>query len=509
MTNSNPTDGSVFNQKPFDGQNESSLDDEKLHIDRNSQRPMPTLAPAERAILVGIELSTHPGLMSLEDSLDELGRLADTAGLNVVGRLTQRMDRPNPATLMGTGKLEELRLLVVDKEANVVICDDELSPRQQREIEKVLGQEIKVIDRTALILDIFARHASTREGAVQVELAQYEYRLPRLTRAWTHLARQAGGRAGGASGGVGVRGPGETQLEVDRREIGRRIAFLKRQLEQIRKHRGQYRRRRQLSTMPVIALVGYTNAGKSTMLNAISGADVLAEDQLFATLDPTTRRVSLPGGTVVLFSDTVGFIQKLPTTLVAAFRATLEEVNDADILVHVVDAAHPNMDEQVAAVEEVLEQLGAGDKRVITAMNKIDQLDLDDPVVAQRLETALDEYPDAVAISALSGTNLDSLFNIIEEVVRNVMVPVNVLIPYARGELTAAFHEHGYVESEQHTEEGTHIQGRLPTQMVGQYSEYQIRGTDHPTSMDTTALDIASEEISLPEQISTQETRRK
>jgi GTPase len=278
--------------------------------------------PDEIAVLVGVELSGEPALLDLEDSLDELALLADTAGLHVGGRLTQKLNHPHPATFIGQGKLDELKMIVLELGANVVIFDDELSPSQQRGVEKVLDQEIKVIDRTALILDIFARHARTREGSVQVELAQYEYRLPRLTRAWTHLARQAGGRAGGAAGGVGVRGPGETQLEVDRREIGRRIAHLKRELEEIHQQREQYRQRRRQSPTPVIAVVGYTNAGKSTLLNAVSDANVVAENQLFATLDPTTRRVELPSGRQSLFSDTVGFIQKLPTTLVAAFRAT-------------------------------------------------------------------------------------------------------------------------------------------------------------------------------------------
>lgn len=467
MTNPSSFDGSVFGQKSTEQHSDGT------QSQRDEQGLMSTAAPVEITVLIGVELIGQPGLMSLEDSLDELARLADTAGLRVVAQLTQRLERPNPATLMGSGKLEELQMVVTSEGANVVICDDELSPRQQREIEKVLGQEIKVLDRTALILDIFARHASTREGSVQVELAQYEYRLPRLTRAWTHLARQAGGRAGGASGGVGVRGPGETQLEVDRREIGRRIAFLKRQLEQIRKHRSQYRRRRRHSTTPVVALVGYTNAGKSTMLNAISDANVLAEDQLFATLDPTTRRVALPNGGVALFSDTVGFIQKLPTALVAAFRATLEEVNDADVLVHVVDASHPNMDEQVAAVEEVLEQLGAGDKLIVTAMNKVDQLDLSDPDMARRLDTALDEYPNAVTFSALTKQNLDGLLNTIETVLRDIMVHIDVLIPYSRGELAASFYEHGYVESQEHTADGTRLTGRIPPELVGSFAPFR------------------------------------
>ncbi len=296
----------------------------------------------ESAILVGIEIKGRHPTWSLEDSLSELERLAETAGLRVVGRMEQRLDRPHPATYIGSGKVEELIALRADTGAQVVVFDEELSPAQQRELERAFANpDVKVLDRTALILDIFAQHAHTREGALQVELAQYEYRLPRLTRAWTHLARQAGGAsARGGAGGVGLRGPGETQLEVDRREIGKRIAHLKRELEEVRKHRAQYRRRRNEEAIPVIALVGYTNAGKSTLLNALTGSDVLTADQLFATLDPTTRRIKLPGGREVLATDTVGFIQKLPTTLVAAFRATLEEIAEADLILHVVDITH-------------------------------------------------------------------------------------------------------------------------------------------------------------------------
>lgn len=448
--------------------------DSRRTVVRDEQGLVPTTPPAERAVLVGVELSGQPGLLSLHDSLDELALLADTAGLEVVGQVTQRLDTPNPATLIGTGKLEELEMTVLESGANVVVFDDELSPRQQREIEGTLGEQVKVVDRTALILDIFASHARTREGAVQVELAQYEYRLPRLTRAWTHLARQAGGRAGGASGGVGVRGPGETQLEVDRREINRRIAFLKRQLVDIEKHRDQYRRRRRKSAIPVISVVGYTNAGKSTLLNALTGAGVLAQDQLFATLDPTTRRVELPSGHVALFTDTVGFIQKLPTTLVAAFRATLEEVNEARILIHVVDISHVNADEQVAAVEEVLEELGAGGKPVVTALNKIDLLDPNKPDEQQRLEQARQAYPNAVAISAQSGDGIDRLLNMIDTVLFQQMVDVNVLIPYARGELVSLFHEHGFIDQEEHLPDGTHIAGRLPAQVAGRYHDLEF-----------------------------------
>ncbi|MEA3342029.1 MAG: GTPase HflX, partial [Chloroflexota bacterium] len=310
----------------------------------------------------------------VEESLDELAQLARTAGIGMVGQMVQRLEHPNPATFIGSGKVEELMEEVNYAVANVVIFDNELSPRHQRELEKALGDGVKLLDRTALILDIFAQHARTREGALQVELAQYEYRLPRLTRAWTHLARQAGGRAGGATGGVGVRGPGETQLETDRRVIGRRIAQLKRELEKVRAHRGRHRARRRREDVPVVSIVGYTNAGKSTLLNSLAGADVLAKDKLFATLDPTTRRVALPGGGVALFTDTVGFIQKLPTQLVAAFRATLEEVVEADLLLHVMDITHPQVMRQAKAVDETLEEIGAADKPTINVLNKIDRL---------------------------------------------------------------------------------------------------------------------------------------
>jgi len=436
---------------------------------RDNQGLFATKPPQEQAILVGVSLDNQPGLLTLDDSLAELTLLASTADLNVVGTLTQNLSKPNSATLIGKGKLEELETVVKVEEATVVVFDDELSPRQQRELEKVLGEDTKVIDRTALILDIFASHARTREGSVQVELAQYEYRLPRLTRAWTHLVRQAGGRAGGASGGVGVRGPGETQLEVDRREIGRRISFLKGQLEEIRTHRTQYRRQRRQSHLPEIALVGYTNAGKSTLLNALSNANVLAQDQLFATLDPTTRRVDLPSNRTVLFSDTVGFIQKLPTALVASFRATLEEVNDADILLHVVDLSHPNMDAQIAAVEEVLEELGAGDKIIITALNKADQVETADPEMAERINVALTELPNPVVISAKEGQGLDDLQGAIDEVLRRQLSAIDVLVPYSRGDLIALVHEHGIVESEEHLAEGTHLIGRLPDEMASRY----------------------------------------
>ena len=327
----------------------------------SKKQPEPTIPPRERAFLVGAEIFQQKHLLSLEDSLTELALLADTAGLEVVGELTQKLDHPHVETYIGPGKVEELKALVEETLSQVVIFDDELSPRHQRELEKALGEKVRILDRTALILDIFAQHAHTREGMLQVELAQYEYFLPRLTRQWTHLARQAGGGGGrtGSAGGVGLRGPGETQLEVDRRAIRTRIAHLKRELEKVRAHRMRYRAQRKRSRIPTVALVGYTNAGKSTLLNRLARADVYAADQLFATLDPTTRRVELPGGYQALMTDTVGFIQKLPTTLVAAFQATLEEIAEADLLLHVVDISHPNALNQFQAVQETLDEIEA------------------------------------------------------------------------------------------------------------------------------------------------------
>lgn len=422
----------------------------------------------ERGLLVGAQLKGQHARFSLEDSLAELGRLAETAGVIVVDELTQMVEHPNPATYIGSGKSEEMVQLVRDQDIQIVIFDDELSPRQQRENEKAIDdEEVKVLDRTALILDIFAQHAHTREGALQVELAQYEYRLPRLTRAWTHLARQAGGRAGGVSGGVGVRGPGETQLEIDRREIGRKIAFLKRELENVRTHREQHRSNRRRSHLPLVALVGYTNAGKSTLLNALSSAEVLAADQLFATLDPTTRRLALPSGRGTLMTDTVGFIQKLPTELIAAFRATLEEILEADLIVHVVDASHDNVLEQAETVGDVLGELGAGDIPVLVALNKCDLLPNGSlpSILAQA-------YPDSVAISALTGKGLDSLRERIEETLVEQMSPIEVLIPYKQGELVDLFHRSGVVMRQQHLSEGTLLSGRLPDSLQGQFQPY-------------------------------------
>ncbi len=403
----------------------------------------------------------------VKDSLTELAQLANTAGMTVVGHAVQRLVHPHPATFIGPGKVDEVAMEVRDKAANVVLFDDELSPRHQRELEKALGEEIKLLDRTALILDIFAQHAHTREGSLQVELAQYEYRLPRLTRAWTHLARQAGGRAGGTRGSVGVRGPGETQLETDRRVIGRRISQLKQELDEIRAHRQRYRARRRKAGMPTVALVGYTNAGKSTLLNKISGADVLVANQLFATLDPTTRRVELPGGSIALFTDTVGFIQKLPEQLVAAFRATLEEVAEADLLVHVIDVTHSQVMRQARTVHETLKEIGATHNPIIVALNKIDLLQ--DEEDSDAAPPALEAFSNTIAISALTGAGVGELLQHIGKTLEEQMAEVEVLIPYELGELVNLFHRRGLIKQEDYTESGTYIRGRIPCELVGRF----------------------------------------
>jgi GTP-binding protein HflX len=437
------------------------------------KEPELTTLPRKRAFLVGVEIRGQPSLLSLADSLDELALLADTAGLDVVGQATQRLDTPYVQTFIGSGKVEEIQALVEEFQAQIIVFDEELSPRHQRELEEIFGLNVQVIDRTALILEIFAQHASTNEGALQVELAQYEYRLPRLTRYWTHLARQAGGGGGraGSVGGVGLRGPGETQLEVDRRDIRRRIEHLKDQLEKVRIHRNQYRARRKRSRIPVVSLVGYTNAGKSTLLNQLSNADVFVADQLFATLDPTTRRVELPGGHLALFTDTVGFIQKLPTTLVAAFRATLEEISEADMLLHVIDVTHPNAQAQSQSVYETLQEIGAGEIPVITALNKVDRFS--DP---ERTSIILEDFPNSVAVSALTGFGISGLLSKINERLYEMYAPITVLLPYSQGNLIALMHEQGRVEREEHSSGGVLIQGKIPGRLLARYLPFE-KGT--------------------------------
>jgi GTP-binding protein HflX len=422
----------------------------------------------ERAFLVAVASERQETLWSAEDSLNELEALARTAGAEVVGKMLQHLRHPDPATYLGKGKVQELAALEQELGFELVIFDDELSPSQQRNLEKALNA--RVIDRTTLILDIFAQHARTREGRLQVELAQLEYRLPRLSGRGIELSQQAGGSLGaaGVGGAIGVRGPGETRLEIDRRRIRNRLAELRRELEEVREQRTLHRRQRAALTMPVVAVVGYTNAGKSTLFNALSQADVLVENKLFATLDPTTRRVVLPGNQEVLLTDTVGFIQRLPTRLVAAFRATLEEVVDADVLLEVVDVSHENAIEQSETVNEVLRELEAHEKPRVTALNKIDLLP--DP---DRVDPSL--YPNAVVVSALRGWGLEALREKLAQVVAEQMVPLQVLVPYARGDLVELFHRRGRVELEEHRAEGTLLVGRLPSPLAGYYAPYRLQ----------------------------------
>src|SRR3989304_5394870 len=438
--------------------------------------PQPPPPPRERAFLVGVELFQKKTLMPLEDSLTELALLSDTSGLEVAGELTQKLDRPHVKTYIGPGKVDELKALVEETLSQVVIFDDELSPRHQRELQETLGRNVRVLDRAALLLYIFAQHAHTSEGMLQVELAQYDYSLPRLTGQWTHLERQAGGGGGpaGSTGGGGLRGPGETQLEVDKRAIRKRIAHLKKELEKVRPPRMRYRAQRKRSRIPTVALVGYTNAGKSTLMNKIAKSEVYVADQLFATLDPPPRRVELPGGYQALFTDTVGFIQKLPTTLVEAFHATLEELVEADLLLHVVDISHPNALNQFEVVQATLDVLGAHHIPVITALNKVDRLR--DPESAKG---AVSHYSQAVTISALKGDGVKDLLRVIQEELNETYTPILVRLPYQQGALISLFHEAGQIERVEHGRGGVLMQGRIPGRLLAQFGGWQVSSSNH------------------------------
>ena len=399
----------------------------------------------------------------VQDSLDELARLADTAGLTVAGRAWQRRERPDPRTYLGAGKLAAVVEEAWAAGAGVLVFDDELTPAQLRNVEAAAGghrdvdrgREVLVLDRTALILDVFARHARSREGQLQVELAQLEYRLPRLTRMWTHLARQAGGRAGA---GVGLRGPGETQIEADRRQIRRRLGLLRTRIERLGRQRRHGREHRDGPGSEVLAIVGYTNAGKSTLLNTLTGAGVRAADQLFATLDPTTRRWELGEGRRVLLTDTVGFIQKLPAQLVAAFQATLEEITGASLLLVVVDAGDPQRPQQQAAVGEVLEQIGAGAIPRVTLLNKIDLVAADSP-----LRLHLDgEIP----ISATTGEGLDTLRDEIRRRLAATHVQVELDVPYADSEMLGVVRAAGHIDEQESGAHGYHIRATVPPHLA-------------------------------------------
>jgi GTP-binding protein HflX len=433
------------------------------------KNPQPTRPPRERAFLVGVEIREETSLLSLDDSMAELNLLSETAGLDIVGETSQRLAKPNPGTLVGSGKVEEIKALVEETLSNIVIFDTDLSPRHQRELEMKFGNGVRVIDRTALILDIFAQHAQTSDGKLQVELAQLEYRLPRLTRAWTHLARQTGGGGGrtGSAGGVGLRGPGETQLEIDRREIRKRIAFLKEEIEKLRAHRSRYREKRKRSLVPTIAIVGYTNSGKSTLLNRLSKANIYVANQLFATLDPTTRRISLPGSHVALLTDTVGFIQKLPTQLVAAFRATLEEIDEADLLIHVLDITHENAMAQWKSVQQTLEKIHADNIPVITVLNKVDRL-----LRLPETEKFLCDQVGTIPISAKSGLGIPDLMDAIEKILFETMIPLSVHLPYQQGQLISLFHEQGQIDRVEHLRGFTDIKGFIPGRFLTAFQPY-------------------------------------
>jgi GTP-binding protein HflX len=440
----------------------------------SAQRP-------ERAYLAAVETTAEDAIWSASDSLAELASLARTAGAEVAGTLIQRLRTPDPATYLGKGRANELAQLRVELDFDLVILDDEISPAQQRHLEEITGA--RIIDRTALILDIFAQHAHTREGKLQVELAQLEYRLPRLAGRGSALSRVGGGSrgaTGGVGGAIGVRGPGETKLEVDRRRIRARIAELRRELEAVRQQRSLLRQRRSAQAIPVVAIVGYTNAGKSTLFNTLTAAGVVAEDKLFATLDPTTRHITLPTGQEVLATDTVGFIQKLPTNLVAAFRATLEEVVEADMLLEVVDITHENAIEQSQTVSDVLAELGAADKPRVTALNKVDLLaDTGD------VDTSL--FVNAVPVSALTGRGLRELLARVGEVVAQRMASVYVLLPFERGDLVETFHRRGQIRSERQEETGTRIEGALPPALLGLFQPFQVGARRTARSTRTTA----------------------
>ncbi|MEM8532610.1 MAG: GTPase HflX [Chloroflexota bacterium] len=427
--------------------------------------------PRERVFLVGSELTGNRSPWSAEDSLAELALLAETTGLEVVGSTYQRLKQPFPKHLIGPGKVQEVADLRAELRYDLVVFDEELTPGQTRNLETALGAP--VLDRTALILDIFASHARTHEGRIQVELAQYRYLLPRLRRQWTHLERQAaGGRAAG--GVVGLRGPGETQLEVDRRIIGRRIALLEKQISDVHRQRELYRKRRRDSGVPIVALVGYTNAGKSTLLNTLTQAGVRVEDQLFATLDPTTRQVDMPSGVHALLTDTVGFIQKLPTQLVAAFRATLEEICEADLLLHVLDITHPNASQHTQTVLDTLKELGADTRPMLTVLNKVDLMNGVDEHEVGHLASELGLPDDYIAVSAHRQWGLETLLNRIEGVLGNRMQPAHAFIPYKRNDLLALWHRQGLVDEERYEAEGTYVAGRIPTAIVSRLERYFV-----------------------------------
>ncbi len=417
----------------------------------------------EKIVLVGVTIPPE-SVEDTENSVDELSLLVDTAGADEVGRVYQRRQAPDPPTYVGKGKAEELREVALATDCDTVVFDNELTPAQQFNLEKLLGRT--AIDRTAVILDIFAQNAHSQEGMAQVELAQLRYRLPRLRRRAGALSQQAGGMsAGGAR--IGTRGPGETQLEVDRRRIVRRIHKLEGDLREIERHRTTQRRAQRRGQLAKVVIVGYTNAGKSTLLNRLTDAGVLVEDRLFATLDATTRRLSLPGGETVLLTDTVGFIRKLPHQLVEAFKSTLDVAVDADLLIHVVDAGAPDPAGSMAAVRDVLVEIGADHVPQLLAFNKSD-------LAADAAKRLVDVYEGSVAVSAVTGEGIDRLLATVGDRLRSLATVVELVIPYERGDLLAAAHRAGEVLHEEAGEGGMHLRGRFDDATIGRFRGFVV-----------------------------------
>ncbi len=414
----------------------------------------------EKAIIAGIEYSGGKSDWSLEESLAELGRLAETAGATVVASYSQKKDKPDAAFFFGKGKVDEIGMAVQDLEADLLIVDEEITPSQQHNLERMLG--LKVLDRTALILDIFAQRARSQAGKLQVSLAQLKYQLPRLGGQGLVLSR--------LGGGIGTRGPGETKLEVDRRRIYGRIHDIEEELKKLSGHRRLHRSRRKEANIPLVALVGYTNAGKSTLLNALTGSDVFAEDKLFATLDPTTRHKLLPDGQEILLTDTVGFIQKLPHSLVSAFHATLEEVTEADLLLHVVDCSNESAELQIGSVTEVLRELGAVEKPTLFVFNKCDNLD------NEHLRSKLSRDREGVFVSARDGVNLDALLDRISESVRQDKLFMRLQIPFTDGAAAALLHEVAVIQKTEYNEQGTLMEVLLPVREIDRFKVYEVRG---------------------------------
>jgi len=490
--------------------------EDRLYTDESGVR-----RKIERCILVGVEDLTaqrkakkaelyydpsnaeaEPPCFSLEESMIEMRELIRTAGLSLECEIIQRQKEVNPKTYIGSGKVEEARKLMEEEDCCTIVFDAELSPGQQKSLENIFNknalqndflgveeQDIKVIDRTALILDIFAQHAKTREGKLQVDLAMHEYRKPRLTKMWTHLERQSG------AGGVGLRGPGESQLEIDKRLVRDRIIVLKRKIDDVQKQRTIHRRGRKRTGLPLLSLVGYTNAGKSSVLNSLTKAGVMAESMLFATLDPTTRKVKLPGESAhpeFLLTDTVGFIQKLPTNLIAAFRATLEEVEQADVLVHVIDVANPSWDKQERAVLNVLSEMGVGDKPIVRVLNKIDLLDEEDAEML-KYEAAFAE--NTVAVSALFGEGMEEFVVAVEDSLNLLLVPIELVIPYSKGQHLSIIHEQGVVETIDYQADGTYVLGRVPPATAKRLKKYSLVGdNDGKESQQTTTKKSTDDE---------------